>query len=71
MKQIRSNFTTTTHELAVKITNTTKFTGHDGDDWETWIRRLEARFQGVNDSKWVAILRDVIDGAALGVYGQL
>ena len=59
------------HEIAIKVANTTKFTGQTNEDWDSWIFRFEARFGEEEDSKLAGILRDALDGPALDVCGAL
>ena len=57
--------------LSIRIANTTKFTGREGDDWEKWVSRFETRFCGEDDNSLASILRDVLDGVALDVCSKL
>ena len=57
--------------LSIRIANTVKFTGCEGDDWESWVTRFETRFGDEKKEVWSSILRDVLDGAALDVCAKL
>lgn len=61
----------TTPELAVKISNTTKFWGRTDENWEQWVSRFEARFRDVKDAEKRQALVEVLDGAALDAYAKL
>ena len=58
-------------QLAIKISNTSKFTGGEEADWDTWISRFETRFADVEDKTLAGILLDVLDGTALDVCTKL
>ena len=58
-------------DLSMKIHNTTKFSGHKEENWETWIFRFETRFSSVDEKTLSSVLLDVLDGAALDVCGRL
>ena len=57
--------------LSMRIAGTSKFTGREGEDWESWIARFETRFGDEENDSLAGILRDVLDGAALDVCTKL
>ena len=57
--------------LSVRIANTVKFTGCEGDEWESWVARFETRFADEKEEVWASILRDVLNGVALDVCAKL
>ena len=57
--------------LSMRIAGTPKFTGREGEDWESWIARFETRFGDEEKDSLAGILRDVLDGAALDVCTKL
>ena len=57
--------------LSIRIANTVKFTGNEGDNWESWVARFETRFSDEEKESLANILRDVLDGAALDVCAKL
>ena len=58
-------------ELAMKIHNTTKFSGSMEENWEKWIFRFETRFGDLDEEKLAPVLLDVLDDDALDVCGKL
>ena len=57
--------------LSIRIANTVKFTGNEGDNWESWVARFETRFSDEEKESLANILRDVLDWAALDVCAKL
>ena len=59
------------NELYSKIHSTTKFSGREEENWETWIFRFETRFGDLEKTKLATALLDLLDGAALDICGNL
>ena len=57
--------------LAIKISNTTKFFGRPDENWEQWLSRFEARFRDLDTGDRNKALVEVLEGAALDTYAKL
>ena len=57
--------------MAFKISNTGKFSGHEGEDWERWLTHFEVRFAELKEEDLVQILGEVLEGPAVDLYVKL